>query len=104
MTPELTNLKELPWREQRACYTALGKESPAFRSLRRHTIFLQLLITTLMISLCYALSDQLGRLWFISPIIMSVISDWWIEHYLLLPYAVLHLKKTVEQLMDVNRP
>ena len=103
MTTKLTNLRQLPWIEQRAFYKEIVKQSPAFRSLRRHTTFLRILIYTLLITLCYLLREQLGLVWLLGPITISVISDWWIERFFILPYAVLHLQKTAEQGAPSNR-
>jgi hypothetical protein len=97
MTTELPNLKQLPWIEQRACYKEIGNQSPAFRSLRRHTNFLRILISGLLISVCYLLREQMGLMWLIGPVTLGVISDWWIERFFILPFAILHLEKTAEQ-------
>ena len=97
MTTKSTNLEKLPWIQQRACFKEISKKSPEFRSLRRHTTFVSLLISALVFTLCYTLREQLGLLWFFGSITATVISDWWIERFFMLPYAVLYLKKTAEQ-------
>lgn len=97
MTTESTNLEKLPRLQKRACFKEIRKNSPEFRSLRRHTTFLTLLISALVFTLCYTLREQLGLLWFFGSITATVISDWWIERFFMLPYAVLYLKKAAEQ-------
>lgn len=79
--------------EQRAHFKKIAKDVPEFQKLRRHALFLRLLITGLDGFLFYSFREQLGLFTFVGFVLTNLFVEWWIERNFILPVASLHMKE-----------
>jgi len=92
MTSEISTLRQLPWIERRGRLKELGKRQPAFRSFRRNTELLRLLISGLLAFLFYSIRDHLGLYAFLGYVATSWLVEWWLERWFIIPCADLHME------------
>jgi len=92
MNSETTTLIKLPWIERRRHFKELGNEHPTFRSFRRRFELLRLVIVGLLGFLFYSLRDHLGLYALLGYGAACLLIDWYIDRWLVIPCASLHMK------------
>jgi hypothetical protein len=91
MNNSAIDVRHISWLERRSRIKELKQRLPKFRALCWQVQLIGLLLSALMAFAFYSFRNQLGIGAFLGFVAANIITEWWLERFILIPFANLHV-------------